>query len=162
MGVLFQIFIRKLISLKYFASICTSRINAITLPSFSCKINSGINYFNVSEKDMLLIIKSLNSTKAHGCDNLSIRMIKICNESITIPLKIVFEESLKNGVFPEIRKRANAFPIHKKEDKNVVINRLPIRLFPILGKMFEKVIYSSIFHYFSSKKLFTPSQSGFF
>ena len=89
---------------------------------------------------MLLIIKSLNSTKAHGCDNLSIRMIKICNESITIPLKIVFEESLKNGVFPEIRKRANAFPIHKKEDKNVVINRLPIRLFPILGKMFEKVI----------------------
>ena len=117
MGVLFQIFIRELISLTYFASICTSIINVITLPSFSCKINSGINYFNVSEKDMLLIIKSLNSTKAHGCDNLSIRMIKICNESITIPLKIVFEESLKNGVFPEIRKRANAFPIHKKKIK---------------------------------------------
>ena len=152
---------RKLISLTCFASICTSTINASTLPYFSCKINSGINYFHVTEKDMLLIVKSLHSTKAHGSHSLSIRMIKICNKSITIPLKIIFEGSLKNGAFPEIRKRANAVPIHKKEDKNLVINCLPISLFPIFGKIFEKVICNSIFIYFSSNKLLTPFQSSF-
>ena len=44
-------------------------------------------------------------------------MIEICNESITKPLKTFFKESLKNGVFSEIWKRANVAPAHKKEDK---------------------------------------------
>ena len=162
MGSLFQILMRKLIFLTCFASICTSTINTSTLPSFSCKINSGINYFHVTEKDMLLIIKSLDSTKAQGNDSLSIRMLKICNESITIPLKIIFDGSLKNGVFPEIRKRANAVPIHKKEDKNPVTNCLPISLFPIFGKIYKKVIYNSIFNYFSSNQFLTPFLSSFF
>ena len=32
--------------------------------------------------------------KAHGCDNVSIKMIKICSQSLTLPLKIIFEDSL--------------------------------------------------------------------
>ena len=88
-------------------------------------------------------------------------MIKICNESITIPLKIIFYESLKNGVFPEIFKRANVVPVHKKDDKSLVKNYRPISLLPIFGKIFERVIYNSLFNYFISNTLFTPSQSGF-
>ena len=53
-------------------------------------------------KNILSIINSLDSNKAHGCDNISIKMIKICNESVTIPLKIISEESLKKGIFPDI------------------------------------------------------------
>ena len=81
-----------------------------------------------------LISLTLDSTKAHGCDNLSIRIIKICNESITIPLEIVFDESLKNGIFPEIWKRANVVPVHKKDDKSLVKNYGPISLHPFLVK----------------------------
>ena len=88
-------------------------------------------------------------------------MIKICNESITIPLEIIFDESLKNGVFPEIWKRANVVPVHKTDDKSLVKNYRPISLLPIFGKIFEKVIYNSLFNYFISNKRFTPSQSGF-
>ena len=72
---------------------------------FSYRTNSRINSFHATEKDTLLVIKSLDPIKSHGCDNLSVRMIKICIESITIPLKIVFKESLKNSVFPEIWKK---------------------------------------------------------
>ena len=61
-----------------------------------------MNSFKVTESDILSIIKSLDSTKAHGYDNLSIRMIKMCSESITLSLKIIFQESLKWGKFPEI------------------------------------------------------------
>ena len=88
-------------------------------------------------------------------------MIKICNESITISLKIIFDVSLKNGVFPEIWKRANVVPAHKKDNKSLVKNYRPISLLPIFGKIFERVIYNSLFNYFISNKLFTPSQSGF-
>ena len=42
-----------------------------------------------------------------------------------------------------------------------VRNYHPISLLPIFGKMFERVIYNSLFNYFQSNRLFTPSQSGF-
>ena len=146
---------------NFFASVCTPIKHASTLPSFSYRTNSRINSFHSTENDILLILKSLDSTKAHGCDILSVRMIKICNESITIPLKIIFDESLKNGVFPEIWKRANVVPVHKKDDQSLVKNYRPINLLPIFGKIFERVIYNSLFNYFISNKLFTPSQSCF-
>ena len=146
---------------NFFASICTLIKNASALPCFSYRTNSRINSFHATEMDKLLIIKSLDPTKAHGCDNLSVRMIKICNESITIPLKIIFTESLKNGVFPEIWKRENVVPVHKKEDKSLVKSYRHISLLPIFGKTFERVIYNSLFNHFISNKLFTPSQSGF-
>ena len=107
---------------NFFASTCTPIKNTSTLPYFSSSRSSRINSFHATENDILLIFKSLDSTKAHGCDNLSIRMIEICNESITIRLKIIFEESLKNGVFPEISKRGNVVPVYKKDKKSLVKN----------------------------------------
>ena len=92
-------------------------------------------------------IKTLDPNKAHGCDNISI--------------KIIFEHSLKKGKFPEIWKKANVVPVHKREDKMLVKNYRPISLLPIFGKMFERVMYNSLFNYFQSDRLFTPSQSGF-
>ena len=87
---------------NFFASICTPLKNNRRLPTFIYKTNTRIHCFCVTNKDILSIINSLNSSKAHGYDNLSIKMIKICNESVTIPLKIIFEESLKKGIFPDI------------------------------------------------------------
>ena len=90
---------------KYFyASICTPIKYASTLPSFSYRTHSRTNSFHAAQKGILLKIKSLDTTKGHVCDKLWIRMINICKESITILLKIIFEESLKNDVFPEIWK----------------------------------------------------------
>ena len=40
-------------------------------------------------------------------------MIKLCNDSVTIPLKIIFEESLKKGIFPDMWKKGNIIPAHK-------------------------------------------------
>ena len=71
-------------------------------------------------------------------------MIKICSQSLTLPSKIIFEHSLKKGKSPEIGKKANVVPVHKKEDKMLVKNYRPISLLPIFGKMFERVIYNYI------------------
>ena len=56
-------------------------------------------------------------------------------------------------------KKANVVPVHNKEDKMSVKNYRPISLLPIFGKVFERVIYNSLFNYFQSNRLFTPSQS---
>ena len=67
----------------FYASICTPIKNSSVLPPLT---NKKLNFFSVSEKDILLIIKALNSSKAHGYDNLSVKMIKLCEKSITVPL----------------------------------------------------------------------------
>ena len=76
-------------------------------------------------------------------------------------MKIIFEQSLKEGKFPAIWKKANVVPVHKKEDKNLLKNYRPISLLPIFSKIFERIIYNSLFNHFQSSKRFTSSQSGF-
>ena len=75
--------------------ICTPIKNASTLSSFLYRTNTRVKSFKISGKDILSIIKSLDPTKTHGCDNLSNKMIQICNELITISLKLIFDQSLK-------------------------------------------------------------------
>ena len=68
---------------------------------------------------------------------------------------------MKKGIFPDIWKKRNIIPAHKKEDKNLINNYRSIILLPFFGKIFERVIYNSLLNYFISNKLFTPSRSGF-
>ena len=135
----------------FFASICTPIKNSSVLPPLTYRTSKKLNSLRISEQDILLIIKALDSSKAHGYDNLSIKMI----------VNYYTFKSVECGVFPEIWQKANVVPVHKKEEKTLVKNYRPISLLPIFSKIFERVIYNSIFNYFISNKLFTPSQSGF-
>ena len=49
----------------------------------------------------------------------------------------------------------------QKRGKKMLKNYRPISLLPIFSKIFERVIYNSLFNDFISKKLFTSLQSGF-
>ena len=146
---------------NFFASICTPIHNTRCLPSFSCRTGSRIKSFQVTENDISAIIKTVDPNKAHGCDNISIKILKICGQSFILPLKVIFEHSLKKSKIPKTWKKLNAVPVHKKQDKMLVKNYRPISLLPIFGKMFERFIYNSLFNYFQSNRYHKPSQSGF-
>ena len=45
---------------------------------------------------------------------ISIRMLKICDESICKALGIIFRSCLENGKFPSEWKKANVVPVFKK------------------------------------------------
>ena len=84
---------------------------------FAYKTNVRINFFHINHNDISLIIKNLDSNKAHTCGNISKKMIQICGGSIALPLKLLFETALKEKTFPDIWKLANIVPVHKKEEK---------------------------------------------
>ena len=58
-------------------------------------------------------------------------MIKICDKSLLKPLIILFENSIKSSCYPDIWKRSNIIPVHKKNHKQLVNNYRPISLLPI-------------------------------
>ena len=78
--------------------------------------------------------------KAHGHDNILVRMIKLCTNSVAQPLTLIFRNSAAAGIFSTRWKRANIVPIHKKNDKQIVSNYRPLLLLPIYCKIFEKLI----------------------
>ena len=72
---------------ELFASKCTPITNDSSLPRLVL-LNSEISLsaIHFSNDDILKIIRSLNINKAHGHDNISITIIKICHKVIVKPL----------------------------------------------------------------------------
>ena len=71
---------------------------------------------------------------------------------LVLPLLIIFRSILETSLYPEQWKLANVVPIHKKEDKQLVENYRPISLLPIYGKIFEKLVFDSLYSYYISNK----------
>ena len=63
-----------------------------------------INFF--SNNGILKIIRNLDPNKARGCDMISIRMVKICHDSICQALKLIFGSCLESGKFPSECKKS--------------------------------------------------------
>ena len=49
----------------------------------------------------------------------------------------------------------------RKEDKQIVKNYRPVSLLLILGKIFEKILFNSIFEYLQENTLLCDNKSGF-
>ena len=116
---------------------------------------------DLNEGEILEIIRALNINKAHGHHGISIRMIKICDESLLKPLLILSKNSLELSYYPDIWKKSNINPPHKKNNKHLLNNYRPISLLPIFGKIFEKIIFKRIYDFLLKEKLLNPNQSGF-
>ena len=84
---------------KFFAEQCTPLENDSVLPVnqiFLTQSRSSSLDFN--EEEILKIIRALNTYKAHGYDDISISIIKICDKSLTKPLIILFKNSTKSSL----------------------------------------------------------------
>ena len=74
---------------------------------------------------------------------------------------IIFNKALTTSVYPDIWKRGNVVPVHKKESKNLVKHYRPISLLPNFGKIFEKLIYNVLFELLKTNDILVNCQSGF-
>ena len=88
-------------------------------------------------------------------------MLLLCDNTVVLPLQIIFENILLTCTYPDMWKVANVTPIFKKGDKQLIKNYRPISLLPICGKMFEKIIFNNLYSYLTTNSLITKKQSGF-
>ena len=102
-----------------------------------------------------------NADKCFHHDNILAKMIKLCTNSVTHPLALIFQNSMAAGTFAAQWKRANIVPIHKKNNKQIVSNYWPVSPLPICSKIFEKLIFNELFKIFEDNNLLSKHQSGF-
>ena len=68
---------------KFFVDQCSALKNNSVLPTSQILITSSrLCTSDFNEEEIIKIIRSLNVNKAHGHDDIFIRMIKICDKSI--------------------------------------------------------------------------------
>ena len=75
---------------------------------------SILHSIDFSFEEILKIIRSLDVNKSHGHDDISIRTIKICDNSLVGPLSLLFKKSFDNSYFRELWKKLNIISVHKK------------------------------------------------
>ena len=136
--------------------------NDSSLPCFfEFYSQSRLSSLNIIEDDILKIVRALNSNKAHGHDEISVRMIKICDEALVKLFSLIYKNCIDTGVFLDMWKKSNIAPVYKRGDKQIIDNYRPIALLPICGRTLEKILFNSIYKFLEENNLFCEHQSGF-
>jgi hypothetical protein len=107
--------------------------------------NDDISKITVSVFTVEKQLKLLDPYKGAGCDGIPPVFWRNCAETLSLPLALVFNISLNNGVFPNIWKKAHIVPIHKKGTKSKIENYRGISILNTVGKVFEKIVFDAIY-----------------
>ena len=86
----------------YFSKQCTMIGNSSAIPANTSFVTEErLSTFEICPGDIVKIIRSLVHNKAHGHDEITTRMIKICASSIAKLLAILFRNCLESECFPK-------------------------------------------------------------
>ena len=141
--------------IDFFSKQCKLVVNRSVLPPLNVFTEKRLDHVTILDSDILPLIRNLNRNKATDSDGISGHMLLLCDESVVLPLKIIFQSILSTATYPDIWKLANVTPIFKKVDKQLIDNYRPISLLPICGKCFEKLIFNNLYSYFNVNNLIT-------
>ncbi len=94
-------------------------------------------------------------------DGISTKLVKQIKLITVEPLTAIINQMINTGIFPDLLKIAKISPIYKKDDETEFSNYRPISLLPAISNIFEKVISTQTYKYFTKQKLFYKSQYGF-
>ena len=82
----------------------------------------------ITTQDVENKLRDLKVDKSHGPDNIHSRILKEIDKEISLPLKIIFDETLVSGKLPNDWTTSTISAIHKKGSKADVSNYRPISL----------------------------------
>ena len=123
--------------------------------------NRSVYLSPTNRTEILRLIDNLPNKNSSGWDDISNKLLKQIKLNIVEPLCILFNDSLKNGIFPNIMKLANVVPLYKLGKKCISTNYRPISLLITISKVLEKIVYSRIYNFLTITKQLYCGQYGF-
>ena len=146
----------------YFSSVFTTEPNGEAMPEFpEQKYDEVLDDIKIDEEMVKKKLKKLKKNKSPGPDNIHPRVLNELADSISYPLSIIFETSLKNKALPDEWKHANVCAIFKKGKKTLPNNYRPVSLTSVVCKVMESIIRDGIVDHMTRNNLFSPKQFGF-
>ena len=127
------------------------------------KNRSNISFFvsPTDKTEIESVISSLDSNKSVGPNSIPTKILKLLKNDISSQLYEIFNISFPSGIFPSILKTAKVIPIHKKDSKLDFSNYHPISLLSNIENFLERLMYNSMYKFFSDNNLLYSLQFGF-
>ena len=91
----------------FFSKQCKSIINNSVLPTLTFFTNKRIEHVTIENEEIILLVRKINLNKATGSDGISGQMLLLCDDSVSIPLQIIYSNILSTSIYPDIWKLAN-------------------------------------------------------
>ncbi|KAG6445910.1 hypothetical protein O3G_MSEX004133 [Manduca sexta] len=113
----------------------------------------------VREDEVLKQLLQLDVNKGPGPDSIPPIFLKKCACNLSKPLTIIFNHSLRSGVFPVQWKIAHLTPIHKGGNLDNIVHYRPISILSAIGKVLEAIVNKKLLAHF--RPLLDSNQHGF-
>lgn len=107
------------------------------------------------------ILQKLKIDKSPGPDDIHPMVLKECARTVSLPLSLIFSQSLASGLLPKDWKLANVSPIYKKGNKTDPANYRPISLTSVVCKVMETLIKDKMVEHLESNRVLSEKQHGF-
>ena len=91
-------------------------------------VSNSFFWYDVTETEVSYIIKNLDTNKASGEYNISVKILKKVNNFISPVLSKLINQALNDGIYPSSLKLAKVIPIFKSGLKTLSGNYRPISL----------------------------------
>ena len=111
--------------------------------------------------EVATLMSKLDTSKSGDIYGITPRLIKEAGPSMAINLSIIFNICLSTGIFPQLLKTAKVIPIYKAESRMLASNYRPISLLPIIGKLFEKLLFTRLTSFIQKYNILYDRQYGF-
>lgn len=131
----------------YFTSVSTVDDSQAVLPPLVEKTNQYLENIIIMDSEVEDILDILNVNKASGPDMISNRMLKYTSTSLSKPLSILYNRSIKERIFPEPWKHSQVVPIYKKGERTIPANYRPVSLLSNVATVFERVLFKHIYNH---------------
>ena len=151
---------------KYFVNVGPNLANLIPKPNrkFESFLSGNFPILNetpLTDKELEIAFTNLKSNKSPGFDEISPNVIKFVFDELIIPIRHVFDLSLKKGIFPDKLKVARVTPIFKSGDDGLVNNYRPISVLSCFSKILERIMYNRLYSFLVENNILYDKQFGF-
>ena len=110
---------------------------------------------------MRVQVESLEAGSAPGPDGISAKFLQTFCDEISVPLSLIFNLSMGEGLVPSDWRNVNITPVFKKGNKGSVENYRPVSLTSIPCKLMESLIKDEMVLHLEKFNLIQSSQHGF-
>ena len=146
---------------SFFSSVFTKEPQD-ELPEFKDRdLIDRMSELRISTEDIEKVLKRVKVDKSPGMDKVHPRLLRETATTISAPLQILFNASLRVQEIPEEWKKAQISAIFKKGDKSQDGNYRPVSLTSVVCKVMESLVREHIINHMKNNSLFSDKQYGF-
>lgn len=125
------------------------------------EVNISFSFREVTFIEVRDAINQLKNKHSKDIYDLDIVLIKSLKDNLIYPLTKLFNQSIREGIYPSAFKIVKIIPVFKKGDCNILSNYRPIALIPVLSKILELLLKNQLYEYFESNNILMEQQFGF-